>query len=107
LAQPEAEIEKLRATMTTTNDAAEKATTATTNAEATAREAAQTAAQEKMALEAKVAELEQDLVTAGVDLKMTNRQFSEVTNRIQVVSEEATRLWEDNSKLSQDIDGEA
>jgi hypothetical protein len=60
-----------------------------------------------MVLEAKVAELERDLATAGADLTIANRQFSEVTNRLQVVSEEATQLREDNSKLSQDLDGEA
>jgi hypothetical protein len=38
---------------------------------------------------------------------MANLQSSEVTYRLQVVSEEATRLGEDNSKLSQDLDGEA
>jgi regulator of replication initiation timing len=60
-----------------------------------------------MVLEAKVAELERDLATAGADLTIANRQFSEVTNRLQVVVEEATQLREDNSKLSQDLDGEA
>jgi hypothetical protein len=52
-------------------------------------------------------ELEWDLGTAGADHTTANRQFSEVTNRLQVVSEEETRLREDNSKLSQDLDGEA
>jgi hypothetical protein len=54
-----------------------------------------------------VAELERDLVTAGTDLTTANCQFSEVTNKLQVVSEEATRLREDNSKLSHDLDGKA
>jgi hypothetical protein len=54
-----------------------------------------------------VAELERDLATAGVDLTTANRQFSEVTNKLQVVSEEATWLREDKSKLSQDLDGES
>jgi chromosome segregation ATPase len=107
LAQAKAEIEELRAVVVTTNDVAEKATTATTAAVAATQNAAHTAAQEKMALETKVAELEQELVTAESDLKTVNRQFSEVTNRLQVVSDEVTRLREDNFKLSQDVDGEA
>jgi Flp pilus assembly secretin CpaC len=107
LAQAEAENERLRAAAATATDTAEKATTAAATAEAAARDATQTAAQEKMVLEAKVAELERDLLaTAGADLTTANRQFSEVTNRLHMVSEEATRLWEDNSKLSQDLDGE-
>jgi hypothetical protein len=53
-----------------------------------------------------VAKLERDLATAGADRSTTNRQFSEVTNQLQMVFEEATRLREDNSKLSQDLDGE-
>jgi hypothetical protein len=54
----------------------------------------------------KVAELEQDLVTAGVDLRTANKQFSEVTNKLQEVTDEVTRLWVANSKLVQDVDGE-
>jgi hypothetical protein len=50
--------------------------------------------------------LERDLAIAGVDFSTANRQFSEVTNRLHVVSEKVTRLQEDNSKLSQDLDGE-
>jgi uncharacterized phage infection (PIP) family protein YhgE len=99
----EVEIEELQAAMATANDATEKAATATTTAEAAARDAAQ----EKTVLEVKVAELEQDLFTSRSDLRMVNWQFSEVTNRLQVVSDEATWLREDNSKLSQDIDSEA
>jgi hypothetical protein len=39
------------------------------------------------------------LVTAG-------RQFAQVTNQLQVVSEEATRLRDNNAKLSHDLEGE-
>jgi putative hemolysin len=102
----EAEIERSREATTTANQAVEKATTAASTAEAAARNATQTVAQEKMALEVKVAKLERDLATTGVDHSMANCQFSEVTNRLLVVSKEATRLREDNSKLSQDLDGE-
>jgi sirohydrochlorin ferrochelatase len=81
----------------TANDAVVKATAAT----------AQNAAHEKAALEAKVAELEKDLLVAiGADLRTVNRQFSEVTNKLQEVTDEATRLRDANSKLSQDVDGE-
>jgi predicted nucleic acid-binding Zn-ribbon protein len=72
LAQAKADIEELRAVMVTANDVTEKATTATTAVVAATQNAAQTAAQEKMALETKVAELEQELVTAGSDLKTVN-----------------------------------
>jgi hypothetical protein len=65
-------MEELRAAVATSNDTAKKATTATTT-EATAWDAAQTAAQEKAALEVKVAEMEQDLVTTGSDLRTVNR----------------------------------
>jgi hypothetical protein len=53
-----------------------------------------------------VTNLECDLATAGVDLATAHHQFSEVAKQLQVVSEEATRLREDNAKLSQDLDGE-
>jgi uncharacterized phage infection (PIP) family protein YhgE len=95
LAQAEAEIEELRATVATANNTTEKATTAT----AIAWDATQTTAQEKTTLEAKVAELDHDLGTTGSDLRTVNQHFSEVTNRLQVVSDEVTRLWEVNSKL--------
>jgi hypothetical protein len=52
-------------------------------------------------------DLERDLATAGVDFATTNRQFSEVANQLQVVSEEATRLRENNTKLSEDLEGES
>jgi hypothetical protein len=72
LSQAEAEMEELRAAVATSNDTAKKATTTTTT-EAAAWDAAQTAAQEKAALEVKVAEMEQDLVTTGSDLRTVNR----------------------------------
>jgi chromosome segregation ATPase len=107
LALAEVEIERLWTTAVTATDTTEKAIATATTAEAAARDATQTAAQEKTVLEAKVAKLERDLAIAGPDLTTTNRQFSEATNWLQVVSEEVTRLREDNSKLSQDLDGEA
>jgi chromosome segregation ATPase len=104
-AYAEAEIERLQTAVMTASEATEKVTTVVA-AEATAWDAAQTTAQEKAALEAKVADLERDLATTGMDLATANCQFSKVTNQLQMVSEEATRLREDNSKLSQDLDGE-
>jgi hypothetical protein len=65
LAQAEVKIEELRAAEMTANDTTKRATTAAAT-EATARDATQTASQEKTTLEVKVAELEQDLVTAGL-----------------------------------------
>jgi hypothetical protein len=41
------------------------------------------------------------------DLVMVGRQFSQVINQLQVVSEEATQLRESNAKLSQDLEGES
>jgi predicted nucleic acid-binding Zn-ribbon protein len=106
LALAEAEIEKLHDTVASTTEAAKRATAAAA-AEATTRDAAQAAAQEKAALETKVADLEHDLATAGVDLMTANHQFSEVPNQLQVVSEEATRLRESNAKLLEDLEGES
>jgi hypothetical protein len=54
-----------------------------------------------------VTDLEWDLAAAGADLVTTNRQFSEVSTQLQVASEEVTRLRENNSKLSQGLDGES
>jgi hypothetical protein len=107
LALDEVEIEKLRAAATFANEATERTTTTTAAAEATARDAAQAAAQEKAALEAKVTDLESDLATAGVDLATANHQFSEDANLLHVVFEEATRLRENNAKLSEDLEGES
>jgi predicted nucleic acid-binding Zn-ribbon protein len=73
LTQVEATAEELRATVTATNEAAEKATTAA---------AAETAAHEKTVLESKVAELEQDLATTSTDLRMANKQFFEVATKL-------------------------
>jgi hypothetical protein len=52
-----------------------------------------------------MSELESDLNTAVTDLVMTSRQFSQVTNQLQVVTEEVSRLRDSNPKLSQDLDG--
>jgi hypothetical protein len=68
LAQAEATTEELRTAVTTTNKAAEKAIAAAAVAAETAdRTAAQAATREKTTLESRVAELEQDLATAGAD----------------------------------------
>jgi hypothetical protein len=80
LALAEAEIEKLRVAATSAEEAAERAKTAAATTETTAREVSQTAAREKVALEAKVLELESDLRTATPDLATTSRQFSQATN---------------------------
>jgi hypothetical protein len=58
-------------------------------------------------LEAGVLEMEQELGTATTDLATADCQFSQVTNQLQVVSEEATQLRESNAKLSQDLEGES
>jgi uncharacterized protein YoxC len=52
-----------------------------------------------------VSELESDWNTATTDLAMTSHQFSQVTNQLQVVTEEASRLRDSNAKLSHDLDG--
>jgi hypothetical protein len=54
-------------------------------------------------LEARVSELERDLGTATTDLATTGRQFSQVTNQLQVVTEEAAQLRNNNVKLSWDL----
>jgi hypothetical protein len=54
-----------------------------------------------------VLELECDLGMATKDLVTVSRQFSQVRNQLQVVSEEATLLRESNAKLSQDLEGES
>jgi hypothetical protein len=99
------EIEKLRAAAVSAKEAAERAKTAAATAETTAREAAQAAAREKAALEAKVLELESDLSLAMTELATTGRQLSQVTNQLQVATEEASRLRDSNAKLSQDLEG--
>jgi hypothetical protein len=54
-----------------------------------------------------VADLECYLATARVDLAMAIHQFSQVTNQLQVVTEEATWLRQSNAKLSEDLEGES
>jgi chromosome segregation ATPase len=105
LALAEAEIEKLRATAASVEDATKRAKTVVAAAETTARETAQAAAREKATLEAKASELESDLNMAMTDLATTSRQFSQVTNQLQVVTEEGSRLRDSNAKLSQDLEG--
>jgi DNA repair exonuclease SbcCD ATPase subunit len=107
LALAEAEIEKLRVATASTEEATERAKTAATTAETTFREASQTAACEKAALEAKVLELQSYLRTTTTDLATTSRQFSQATNQLQVVTEEAARLQSSNAKLSQDLEGKS
>jgi hypothetical protein len=53
-----------------------------------------------------VSELERDLGSATTDLATVGRQFSQVTNQLQVVFEGAMRLRENNAKLSKDLEGE-
>jgi hypothetical protein len=55
----------------------------------------------------KVADLDHNLGTTMVDLMMADRHFSQVTNQLQEVSEEATRLRESNTNLSKDLEGES
>jgi hypothetical protein len=55
----------------------------------------------------RVSELERDLGTATTDLATAGHQFSQVTNQLQVVSEEVTQLRDSNTKLSQDLEGES
>jgi hypothetical protein len=50
-------------------------------------------------LEARVSELERDLGTATADLATAGRQFFLVSNQLQEVSEQATRLRGSNAKL--------
>jgi predicted nucleic acid-binding Zn-ribbon protein len=78
LALAEAEVEKLRAAMSSAEEATERAAAAAT--ETAARDATQAAACEKAALEAKVSDLEHDLGTATSDLVTTGHQFSQVSN---------------------------
>jgi predicted nucleic acid-binding Zn-ribbon protein len=73
----------------------------------TAAAATEAAAREKTVLEARVSELEHDLGTATTDLAMTNRQFSQVTDQLQVVTKEAEQLRDSHVKLSQDLDGKS
>jgi chromosome segregation ATPase len=103
LALAEAEVEKLRAATASAEEAAERANIAAAGTETTA----QAAAREKTMLEARVSELERNLGTAMTDLVTAGRQFSQVTNQLQVVTEEATQVRDSNAKLSQDLEGES
>jgi chromosome segregation ATPase len=103
----EAEIKKVRVAAASAEEVAERAKTAAAAVESAAREASQTAAREKATLEAKVSELERDLRTAMTDLVTTSRQFSQATNQLQVLTEEASRLQSSNAKLSQDLEGKS
>jgi hypothetical protein len=105
LALAEAEIKRLRAAATSTEEAAERAKTAAATAETVARDATQAAAREKVTLEAKVSDLESDLCTTTTDLATASRQFSQVTNQLLVAIEEVSQLQDSNVKLSQDPDG--
>jgi hypothetical protein len=77
-----AEVEKLRAAVTSAEEAAERAKAAVAATETATRDAAQAATREKATLEARVSELERDLGTATTDLAMAGRQFSQVTNQL-------------------------
>jgi hypothetical protein len=52
-----------------------------------------------------VLELESDFRTATADLETMSRQFSQATNQLQLVTEEALWLQNSNAKLSQDLEG--
>jgi uncharacterized protein YoxC len=54
-----------------------------------------------------VLELESELRMAMTDLATTSRQFSQVTNQLQVATEEASRLQDSNTKLLQDLEGKS
>jgi chromosome segregation ATPase len=103
----EAEVEKLRAAVSSTEEAAERARNAAAAIEAAAQDTAQEATRKKVMLETKVLDLERDLGTTTVDLAVAGRQFSQVSNQLQEVSEEATRLRKNNAKLSKDLEGES
>jgi hypothetical protein len=87
----EAEVEKLRVAVSSAEEATERASAALAATEKAALHAAQNAACEKVVLETKVLDLERDLGTATTDLATAGRQFSQVSNQLQVVSEEATQ----------------
>jgi uncharacterized protein YoxC len=54
-----------------------------------------------------VLKLESDLRTTTTDLVTTSRQFSQATNQLQVVTEEASRLQNSNAKLLQDLESKS
>jgi chromosome segregation ATPase len=105
LALAKAKVEKLRAAAMSAEEAVKRAKIVVTATETAARDAAQAAARKKAALEAKVSELERDLGTTTTDLATAGHQFSQLTDQLQVVTEEATQLRNANAKLSQDLDG--
>jgi hypothetical protein len=70
---------------------------------ATAASATQTTAQEKTTLEAKVADLQQDLVLAGVDLKTANDHVVDLVAKLQSTTYEGTRFRETVATRDQDI----
>jgi chromosome segregation ATPase len=107
LALAKAEVEKLHAATASAEEAAERAKTTVAATETTARDAAQATAHEKATLEARVSGLERDPGTAMTDLATAGRQFSQVTNQLHVVFEEAMQLRESNAKPSQDLEGES
>jgi hypothetical protein len=76
LALAEAEIKRLRTATASAEETVERAKTDAATMETTTRDATQVAAREKVALEAKVLELECDLRTGTTDLATTSRQFS-------------------------------
>jgi hypothetical protein len=69
----EAEIEKLRATVASAEEATERARATAAATEAAARDATQAAAREKTMLEVRVSELERDLGTTTTDLATASR----------------------------------
>jgi chromosome segregation ATPase len=107
LALAEAEVEKLRAAAASAEEATERAKTVAAATEIATRDAARDTAREKAALGARVSELERDLGTTTTDLAMTSRQFSQVTNQLLVVTEEAAQLRDSNAKLLRDLDGKS
>jgi chromosome segregation ATPase len=103
LALSEAEVEKLCAAAASAEEADERARTTAATTETTS----QAVACEKAMLEVKVSELEHDLGTTTTDLATVGRQFSQVTNQLQLVSEAAMRPRKSNTKLSEDLEGES
>jgi hypothetical protein len=82
LALTEAEVQKLRVAVTSTEEAAERAKTTAAAIETAARDIAQAVAREKATLEVRVSKLECDLGTATTDLVTTGRQFSQVSKQL-------------------------
>jgi hypothetical protein len=106
LALTEAVVENLRATAASAKVVAKRTRTTAATTKTIARDATQAATRKKATLAVRVSELERDLGTATTDLVTASCQFAQVTNQLQVVSEETMRLRENNAKLSQDLEGE-